>query len=58
MRLVTFTNRNGEERLGALFDNDSQVADLARAHLERSRSDAPELASMLALIEVVVAAMG
>jgi 2-keto-4-pentenoate hydratase/2-oxohepta-3-ene-1,7-dioic acid hydratase in catechol pathway len=51
MRLVTFANRNGEERLGALFDNDSRVADLARAHRERSRSDAPELTSMLALVE-------
>ena len=30
MRLVTFANKSGEERLGALFDGDSRVADLAK----------------------------
>ena len=51
MRLVTFANKNGEERLGALFDGDSQVADLAEAHRMRSGNIAQQLSSMQAVIE-------
>jgi len=51
MRLVTFANKNAEERLGALFDGDSRVADLADAHRMRTGKIAPELSSMLAVIE-------
>jgi 2-keto-4-pentenoate hydratase/2-oxohepta-3-ene-1,7-dioic acid hydratase in catechol pathway len=50
MRLVTFANK-GEEKLGALFDGDSRVADLAGAHRMRTGNLAPQLSSMLALID-------
>ena len=51
MRLVTFANKSGEERLGALFDGDSRVADLAEAHRMRTGKIAPQLSSMQAVIE-------
>lgn len=51
MRLVTFANKGGEERLGALFDGDSRVADLAQANRMRTGKIAPHLSSMQALIE-------
>src|SRR5208282_2384602 len=51
MRLVTFANKSGEERLGALFDGDSRVADLAEAHRMRTGTIAPQLSSMQAVIE-------
>jgi hypothetical protein len=51
MRLVTFANKSGEERLGALFDSDSQASDLADAHRIKTGKIAPELASMQAVIE-------
>ena len=51
MRLVTFDNRSGAERLGALFDGDSRVADLAEAHRLRTGAISPHLVSMQALIE-------
>jgi 2-keto-4-pentenoate hydratase/2-oxohepta-3-ene-1,7-dioic acid hydratase in catechol pathway len=57
MRLVTFVAGNGEEKLGALFDGDAHVADLAQAHRARTQSPAPQLASMLALIESGPAAL-
>jgi 2-keto-4-pentenoate hydratase/2-oxohepta-3-ene-1,7-dioic acid hydratase in catechol pathway len=51
MRLVTFDSAGGAERLGALFDGDSRVADLAEAHRSRTGATAPHLISMQALIE-------
>ena len=51
MRLVTFANKSGAERLGALFDGDSRVADLAEAHRMRTGKIAPQLSSMQAVIE-------
>ena len=51
MRLVTFANKNGEERLGALFDGDSRAGDLAEAHRMRTGKIAPQLSSMQAVIE-------
>ena len=51
MRLVTFDSASGAERLGALFDGDSQVADLAEAHRSRTGAISPHLVSMQALIE-------
>jgi 2-keto-4-pentenoate hydratase/2-oxohepta-3-ene-1,7-dioic acid hydratase in catechol pathway len=51
MRLVTFDTRSGEQKLGALFDHDSSVADLAEAHRLQTGVISPHLASMQALIE-------
>jgi 2-keto-4-pentenoate hydratase/2-oxohepta-3-ene-1,7-dioic acid hydratase in catechol pathway len=51
MRLVTFDRASGAERLGALFDGDSRVADLAEAHRSRTGAISPHLVSMQALIE-------
>ncbi len=51
MRLVTFASVKGEERLGALTDARGTVADLAEAHRARAGREAPELATMQALIE-------
>jgi 2-keto-4-pentenoate hydratase/2-oxohepta-3-ene-1,7-dioic acid hydratase in catechol pathway len=51
MRLVTFVTGDDQEKLGALFDGDARVADLAQAHRARTQSPAPQLTSMLALIE-------
>ncbi|MBS28747.1 MAG: isomerase [Alphaproteobacteria bacterium] len=45
MKLVTFTASGGEERVGALTDDDTRVVDLAAA------DDQPYFATMLALIE-------
>lgn len=51
MRLVTYEIGGGAPRLGALFDGDARVADLAEAHRAARGSAAEQLASMLALIE-------
>jgi 2-keto-4-pentenoate hydratase/2-oxohepta-3-ene-1,7-dioic acid hydratase in catechol pathway len=51
MRLVTFATGDNHEKLGALFDGDARVADLAQSHRARTGSAAPQLASMLALVE-------
>lgn len=51
MRLVTFEIRDEEVRLGALFDGDSRVADLAEAHRRMTGKTAPQLSSMQELIE-------
>ncbi len=51
MRLVTFEARGGAEALGALFDADSRVANLAEAHRLRTGAISAHLASMQALIE-------
>ena len=51
MRLVTCTSAKGEERLGALIDSKGGIADLAEAHRARTGHEAPELATMLSLIE-------
>jgi 2-keto-4-pentenoate hydratase/2-oxohepta-3-ene-1,7-dioic acid hydratase in catechol pathway len=57
MRLVTFVAGDDQERLGALFDGDTRVADLARSYRAQTGSPAPQLASMLALIEAGPAAL-
>lgn len=51
MKLVTYQDQSGEQRLGAFFDNDEQIADLARAHESISGSANGPLGSMQALIE-------
>ena len=51
MKLVTYQDNSGGQRLGALYDNDSQIADLAKAHQVTSGSVAGALDSMQALIE-------
>lgn len=51
MRLVTFETENGAARLGALFDGDGKVADLAAAHHGRHGRAAEHLDSMQALID-------
>ncbi len=50
MKLVTYTTGNGA-RAGALIDNDTRVVDLQAAHEGRRGQAAPQLASVLALIE-------
>ena len=50
MRLITFAHQ-GEQRVGAWFDQDRKVLDLARAHALAAGTAAQELASMQALIE-------
>lgn len=51
MRLVTFASVKGEERLGALTDAGGSVADLAEAYRASAGREAPQLATMQALIE-------
>jgi 2-keto-4-pentenoate hydratase/2-oxohepta-3-ene-1,7-dioic acid hydratase in catechol pathway len=57
MRLVTYEIGGGAPRLGALFDGDARVADLAEAHRAARGSASAHLASMLALIEGGAAAL-
>lgn len=51
MRLVTFTENNDHQKIGALLDEDGQILDLAAAWRHERDSDCPEFSSMLALIE-------
>lgn len=53
MKLVTFTDNAGQDRLGALVDDGATVVDLRTA----AGGDAPEFGSMLALIEGGAAAL-
>lgn len=50
MRLVTFTAGHGA-RAGALVDGDTRIVDLQAAHAQRFGRPAPELASVLAIVE-------
>jgi len=51
MKLVTFTKKDGGERIGALIGGESQVLDLRAAGELSGAADNPALASMLAFIE-------
>ena len=51
MRLVTFTESDDHQKIGALLDEDGQILDLAAAWRHERDSDCPEFSSMLALIE-------
>ncbi len=51
MRLVTFSTAAGQGKAGALVDDDARVIDLAAAYAERWGQAAPQLASVLAIIE-------
>lgn len=51
MRLVTFTDDTGFERVGALLENDQVVLDLQQAYRTLQGRDSAQLASVLALVE-------
>jgi 2-keto-4-pentenoate hydratase/2-oxohepta-3-ene-1,7-dioic acid hydratase in catechol pathway len=51
MKLVTFTDASGAQRAGALYAEESRVADLAAGHGSLTGAAAPELSSLQALIE-------
>jgi 2-keto-4-pentenoate hydratase/2-oxohepta-3-ene-1,7-dioic acid hydratase in catechol pathway len=52
MRLVTFTLAdNGDDRIGALIDDDARIVDLARAYSVAHGEDTKMFTSMLALID-------
>jgi len=51
MRLVTYLDNSGEQRLGALYAEDKQIADLAKAHQAIGINNDQSLSSMQALIE-------
>jgi 2-keto-4-pentenoate hydratase/2-oxohepta-3-ene-1,7-dioic acid hydratase in catechol pathway len=51
MRLVTYIDEAGSDRLGALRAHDSEIVDLQSSHRRRTGSDSNALSSMLALIE-------
>jgi 2-keto-4-pentenoate hydratase/2-oxohepta-3-ene-1,7-dioic acid hydratase in catechol pathway len=51
VRLVTFVDSSGTERIGALFDNDRRIADLASAEAQSGRPGTNAFANMLALID-------
>ena len=52
MRLVTFTLAdNGDDRIGALIDDDARIVDLALAYSVAHGEDTKMFTSMLALID-------
>lgn len=51
MKLVTFETGNGLQRAGALFDNDSKIADLAAGLKAKTENERPDLTSIQSLIE-------
>jgi len=51
MKLVTFRDKSGAERTGALFAEDARIADLAAGHQSLTGVSAPDLASLQSLIE-------
>ena len=51
MKLVTFRDRSGAERAGALYGNGARIADLAAGHQSLAGAPTPALASLQALIE-------
>ena len=51
MKLVTFTKKDGGERIGALIGGESQVVDLREAGEITGAADNPAFATMLAFIE-------
>jgi 2-keto-4-pentenoate hydratase/2-oxohepta-3-ene-1,7-dioic acid hydratase in catechol pathway len=51
MRLVTFVDIQGDQRLGALIDGDQSVVDLQLAHRSAFGGERAALASVLSLIE-------
>ena len=51
MRLVTYLDNSGKQRLGALYANDKQIADLAKAHEVLAGKSIHALSSIQALIE-------
>lgn len=51
MRLVTYRDAAGADRLGALIDGDRMIVDLARAAALADRADDGAFASMLSLID-------
>lgn len=51
MKFVTFELNDGLQRSGALFDNDSKIADLAAGWSSKNGSERADLASIQSLIE-------
>ncbi|WP_315831754.1 fumarylacetoacetate hydrolase family protein [Bradyrhizobium prioriisuperbiae] len=51
MKLVTFVADQGEQRCGALIEDGSRIVDLQASHHTRWSSEAPALASVLAIAE-------
>lgn len=51
MKLVTFKDAQGQQRVGALYHNEERIADLALGHESLCGKSSPQLASMQALIE-------
>lgn len=51
MKLVTYVAPSGEQRSGALIDDNGRIVDLQASHLARWSSEAPALGSVLAIAE-------
>lgn len=51
MKLVTYLTPNGEPRCGVLIEDGLRIVDLQASHLGRLNSEAPALASVLAIAE-------
>ena len=51
MKLVTFRDRNGAERTGALYAEGARIADLAGGYESLAGVRAPALTSLQSLIE-------
>jgi 2-keto-4-pentenoate hydratase/2-oxohepta-3-ene-1,7-dioic acid hydratase in catechol pathway len=51
MKLVTYRDRSGAQRAGALYGSDTRIADLAAGHESLTGGPAPALAGLQTLIE-------